>query len=107
VSLRTAPSAAAAPRAPPAIVFVGDSVDNNMVTDWCRQHAPNFSLCFDKAIWPYIPILPIDKCTGYQEQLDTLIEPWSMHFSFMSCLPNSAAHMNSPAIVSIYNVGCA
>ena len=101
-SLRTDLLAAASPRTPPAIVLFGDSVDSNMVKDWCRRRAPNLSLCFDKAVWN-LP-LPSDNCTGYQEQLDALVGPWSMHAAFMSCLPNAAAPIDSPALVSIYNL---
>jgi hypothetical protein len=105
-ALRAAPTAAVAMHTPaPAIVLMGDSVDSFMVSDWCRQHAPSFSLCFDEGYWNgWHPILPSDNCSGYQELLDTLLEPWSKFAGFVICRPNKAAPNNSPTMLSFYNV---
>ena len=105
-SLRT-PPAAAPPPAAPAVVLFGDSIDFFMVSDWCRRRAPNFSLCFDSKVWTggVSRVLPSDNCTGYQELLDTLADPWSIHAGFMSCLPNwQLAPLDAPVLLSMYNV---
>lgn len=103
-SLRAPSATVAAQLTVPAIVLFGDSVDGNMLLDWCRAHAPNFSLCFDKMWDNQYPKLSSDNCTGYQELLDTLVEPWSMFAGFMSCLPNIDAPVDAPSLVSMYNV---
>jgi hypothetical protein len=118
--LRVSPAAAAAAAAAtaaatasvssspaaPAIALFGDSIESYMVSGWCRRHAPNFSLCFDAKVWTGLvhPVLPSDNCTGHQELLDTLADPWATHAGFMSCLPNPAAPPGAPSLVTFYNV---
>ena len=95
------PPAVHSSAAVPAIALFGDSGDMYMVMDWCRRQGPTFSLCFDKPVWNnWLPILPSDNCSGYQDLLDNLQEPWYLHSGFVSCLPSPASPANSPALVS-------